>query len=103
MHAVQEVLLLFEIANCPTQQYRTNLRTIVPNVDYFKPIVLKFKTLVYNSISKIIYNFCVCRGNILSVVGSSPPAKKFFNIGIFRKKALKYVKTMFESYVCIVS
>ena len=40
-----------------TQWNRTKLRAIVPNRNYFKPIILKFKTFIYNSVSKIIYKF----------------------------------------------
>ena len=46
-----------------TQWYRTKLRAIVPNRNYFKPIISKFKTIIYNSYSKIIHNFCMHAGN----------------------------------------
>ena len=39
-----------------TQRYKTKLHAIVPNADYFKPIILKFKTFIYNSDSKFMYN-----------------------------------------------
>ena len=40
-----------------TQWYRTKLRAAVPNTNYFKPIILTFKTFIYISNGKIIYNF----------------------------------------------
>ena len=55
-----------------TQWYRTKLRAIVPNRNYFKPIILKFKTFIYNSGSKIIYNCCIYGGNTPPVGGSNP-------------------------------
>ena len=84
-----------------TQWYRTKLRAIVPNRNYFKPIILKFETFIYNSGSKIIYNFCTYGGNTPPRRGrSNPPGEKFFNAGIFRKNASKYAKLMVERYVC---
>ena len=62
------------------------MRAIVPNVAYFKPIILKFKTFIYNS--KIPYDFCVCGGNTLEMEAFFL-GEKFFNIGIFRKNASK--------------
>ena len=50
-----------------TRRYRTKLCAIVSNTDYFKPIILKFKTFIY----KIIYNFCTCEGNIPPSQGGS--------------------------------
>ena len=52
-----------------TQWYRTKLCKNVPNLNYFKPIILKFVTFLYNSSSKITCNFCIYRGNILPVKG----------------------------------
>ena len=46
------------------------MRAIVPNRNYFKPIILKFETFIYNSGSKITYNVS------------------------------KYAKTMVEPYIC---
>ena len=34
------------------QIYRMTLRAVVPNTDYFKPIILKFKTFIYNTNTK---------------------------------------------------
>ena len=39
------------------------LRAIVPNTSYFKPNILQFKIFIYNSNSKIMHNFCICRNN----------------------------------------
>ena len=55
---------------------------------------LKFKTFIYNSNSKIIYNFCICG------VNTSPRREKFINIGIFRKNASLYTQLMSELHVC---
>ena len=33
------------------------------NMNYFKPIIFKFKIFIYNSNNKIIHNFCVNGGN----------------------------------------
>ena len=41
----------------------------MPNPDYFKPIILKLKTFIYNSNNKIIHNFCICGGNTSSRCG----------------------------------
>ena len=49
--------------------YRTKLRAFVLNANYFKPNILKFKTFIYNSNSKIMHNFCMCRSN-------TPPSKE---------------------------
>ena len=49
------------------QQYRAKLHAIVLNVDYFRSIILKFKTFIYNSSSKIIDNFCMCGSNTVSL------------------------------------
>ena len=78
------------------------LRAIVPNADYFTPIILKFKILIYNSNRKITHNFCVCvditlshKGLILSL------GVKLFNIDIFlEKKSSKYAILMIELYAC---
>ena len=32
------------------------MHAIVPNAEYFKPFILKFKTFIYNITSKIISN-----------------------------------------------
>ena len=45
-----------------THWYRTILRVVVPNTSYLKPIILKFKTLIYNNNGKIIYSFCTHGG-----------------------------------------
>ena len=58
----------FPVCLCVTQnivaaKYRTKLRAIVSNTNYFKPIILKFKMYIYNSNSKITYSFCIHGGN----------------------------------------
>ena len=63
MHIAQEVPVLFEIFYFLTQWYKTKLRAIVPT-NYFKPFILKFKTFIYISNSKIMDNFCKYEGNI---------------------------------------
>ena len=45
------------------------MRAIVPNTNYFKPVILKLKTFIYNSNSKIIYDFCTNVGNTPPVGG----------------------------------
>ena len=76
------------------------MRTIVPNRNYFKPIILKFKTFIYNSDSKTIYNFCTYGGNSLSIGEVTPPGETFFTVSIFRKDASKYAKLKVEPYIC---
>ena len=67
VHIVQEIPLLFDISI--TQRYGTKLCAIVSNVDYFKPINLKFKAFIYNSNRKAIYNLGIRGGNSRNVVG----------------------------------
>ena len=84
-----------------TLWYRTKLRAIVPNRNYFKPIILKFETFIYNSGSKIICNFCIYGDNTPPAGGEvTPPGEKFFTVSIFRKNVSKYVKLMVEPYIC---
>ena len=66
---------------------------MVPNTNFFKPIILKFEAFIYNSNNKIIHNFCIYKGNTLSWGGSNPPAEKFFIAGNFQKEHLKIRKT----------
>ena len=83
-----------------TQCYRRKLRAIVPNSDYFKPIILKFKHLFIIAIV-ISYIIFVYMGAILPQRwGSNPPGKKFFTVDIFRKNTSKCVKLMVEPYIC---
>ena len=85
-----------------TQWYGSKCHAIVPNTDYFKPIILKFKIFIYNSNSKVIYNLCLCGGNILFVREGEvfPTEKEIFNTGIFRKNTSKYAKLMAELHAC---
>ena len=53
-----------------TQWYTTKLRAIVPNMNSFMAIILKFKRFIYNSNSKIIIIF-VYMGAIISPTGWS--------------------------------
>ena len=83
-----------------TQCYRVKLRAIVPNMNYFKKIILKFKIFVYNSNSnKIICIFSIYGDNNPLDTQSNPLGEKFFTIGVFRKNASKYAKLMIESYI----
>ena len=41
------------------------LCSILPNAGYFKLIIFKYETFIYDSNSNIIYNFCAFRDNIL--------------------------------------
>ena len=85
------------------QWYRAKLCAIVPNADYFEPIILKFITFIYNSNSKITHNFCIYRGNTPPVGGKDVTlsGEKFFTVGIFRKNTSKYVKLMNYTSVII--
>ena len=78
MHIAQEVPPLTEILDTLTQSYRTKLRMIGPHADYFKPIVLKLKSFINNSKSKIVYNFCICGGISSPEEGKYPLRRKFF-------------------------
>ena len=84
-----------------TRWCRTKLRAIVFITNYFKLIILKFKTFIYNNNNEIIYNFCMHRGQY-SLVGEevTPRGREFFTIGIFRKNTSKYSKLMVETDVC---
>ena len=94
VHIIQESLLLFIIFDFfKEKRYRTKLRAIVSNTDYFKPITLKFKTIVYNGKSKIIHNFC---GD-----NTHPHGRILATLVFFRKKASKYGKLILELYVWV--
>ena len=56
----------------------TKLSSIEHNADYFKKIILKFKTFIYNCYRKMIHNFCIYGVNM------PPRGNFFFNIDIFR-------------------
>ena len=71
------------------------MRATIRNTNYFKPIILKFKIFIYNSNSKIIYNFVYVGAILAAIRGVEYSLRKnFFNFGIFRKNALKYAKQM---------
>ena len=57
----------FQVNILSIQWYRTKLHGIVPKMNYFKPIILKFETFIYNSNGKTIHNFCKHGGNALPV------------------------------------
>ena len=100
MHIAREVLLLFGKFNSVTQQCRKKLRPSASKADYFNSIILKFKTFIYNSTSKIRHIFCLW--SQYSPVGrwECPHlGKRFFNIGIFRKNVSKDAKLLVELYV----
>ena len=53
---------------------------IVPNTDYFKPVIFKFKTIIYNSNDKIIGNFHINGINFPPVGGGvTPPRVRKFS------------------------
>ena len=67
-----------------TQGYRTKLRTIVLNADYFKPMILKFKTFILDRIIKVIYIFCMCGDNAFPVDEElTPPRGRNFKCWYF--------------------
>ena len=74
-----------------TQWYRTKLRKIVPNTNYLKPIILEFKTLIYDTNSKILYNLCIYRGNI-PIGGNKSPGGEICYRRYFQKEHLKIRK-----------
>ena len=65
----------------------TKLHAIVSNADYFKLIILEFKTFIYNSNSKIIHTFCMCGSDTASCKEKVPSSggEKNFNSGITRE------------------
>ena len=73
------------------KSFKINYRAT--NTNYFKPILLKFKILIYNSDSKIMYNFCMHRGNTPPQgEGSNPPGGDYFYREYFRKKTPQNMK-----------
>ena len=100
MSIAREVPMLSSIFIYLTQWYRTKLRAVVPNTNNFKSIILKFKTLIYDSDCKIIYNFCI-HGDNTSFVGEKvTPGVEFFYRWYFQNAHLKYAKRMVELYIC---
>ena len=72
---------------------------------YLKRYILSLSFLnkkkYFYSNSKIIYNFCVYRGNTPPVeVEKMPPGEKFFILGIFWKNTSKYAKLIVEPHIC---
>ena len=72
-----------------TQWYRTKLRAIVSNTNYFKPIIFKFKKFIFNSNSKIVYNFCIYGGNTPFVEGEVTPRGRNFLPLVFSERTLQ--------------
>ena len=72
-------------------------------MNYFKPIILKFKIFIYNRNSKIMHNFAYVRAIFPPVAGGGGEyplsGEKFFLIGMIRKSIWKYAKLMVELYV----
>ena len=69
------------------------MRAIAPNTDYFKPIILKFKTFIYNTNSNVIHEFCMHGGQYSSRRGEvTPSGKNFLNIDIMIKNTSEYAK-----------
>ena len=68
-----------------TQWYITKLLAVVPNTNNFKSIILKFKTLIYDSDCKIIYNFCI-HGDNTPPVGEVTPRGRIFLPLIFSER-----------------
>ena len=64
----------------------TKLRAIVPNRNYYKPIILKFKIFIYNNNSKIMYNFCIYGGNTPPVGGEVTPRGRIFLTLVFLER-----------------
>ena len=77
------------------------MRTIVPNTDYFKPIILKFKTNIYSSNCKIIHNFCTCE-TVPLPRRKITPWGEILIIDIFRKNTSKQAKLMAEPIFVII-
>ena len=73
-----------------TKWYGTELRAIVSNCT---PIILKFKTFIYNSNSKIIYNNWMYGGKY-------PPGAGIFTVVFFWKNTSNYAKLIVEPYIC---
>ena len=61
---IAEKVPLFEIVDFIIQWFRTKLREIVPNTDFFKPVIIKLKTFIHDSNNKIMcVFFCILVGN----------------------------------------
>ena len=99
VHIIQEVFRFFEFFFSLTLWYRTKMRTIVPNTNCFKLIILNCKTFIDCIISNIIY-FLYIWGQYFTHKGEgNPQGRIFFTVGIFKKNILKYAKLMFEPYI----
>ena len=70
-----------------TQWYSTKLHAIVPNMNYFKPVILKFKTFIYNSNNKIMHNFVYLEATLPPVrVEVNPQGEFFFLLLVFLER-----------------
>ena len=86
MHIAEEVPLFFEILDFFNKWYRTKLRVLAHNADYFIRIIKKLKTCVYNSNSKIMYNLYVRVGITVPLGGKNPPFGGYFPTLIFLER-----------------
>ena len=66
-----------------THWYAAKLRAILPNTNYFKSIILKLKTFIYNSNNKIICNFCIYGGNTPPRMGNTLSGGETFYCSYF--------------------
>ena len=66
-----KIFLFFfsKILTSLTQRYRTKLLAILLNKNYFKPIILKFKSFIYNVNSKSMYIYILYVRRQNSTVG----------------------------------
>ena len=80
--------------------FRTKLIVSVPNADYFKPIIFKFKIFIYNSNSNIIFILCICGSMTSSGRREIIHGRKKFQHWYFRKESLKILKLIVEAYYC---
>ena len=69
--------------NSLTQRCNTKLSAAVSNEEYFESIILKFKTLIYNSNSKRMNNFCTHGCNASTIDG------KIILARVFRERKLQ--------------
>ena len=77
-----------------TQRYRTNLRAIVPNTDYFKLIILNSEHLFIIAMLRSNKIFVLVGGYTPPVEGGevTPTGKEIFHRWYFQKEFLKIRK-----------
>ena len=83
--------MLFEIFIFLTEWSKTKLHAIIPNTDYFKQIILKFKAFLYNSNKKNMHNILLHGSNTLSARGGKYTfrGEKFFYRWYIQKPNIK--------------